>query len=201
MPLFGDVFLPSGTADGRSQQIDTEDDLTSSLSFLTIYHVLWKTSLCRFWLFSHISCLRKTPLGISHMAFWMCSQFPAEITIKWTTKATPVWECHYFKSHNEFPSWWCRDVPNGWPCRVQDVINIILKPVLPRPVLHPGTRPRSPFSTPSMSTRTRSRLPCSGRGRHFYMQILLHGDQDSKVNASPEKACCGGEQHPLSVIS
>ena len=65
MPLFGDVFLPSGTADGRTQQIDTEDDLTSSLSFLTIYHVLWKTSLCRFWLFSHISCLRETPLGIS----------------------------------------------------------------------------------------------------------------------------------------
>ena len=62
MPLFGDVFLQTGT--GTDTAEDTEDDLTSSLSFLTIYHVLWKTSLCRFWLFSHISCLRKTPLGI-----------------------------------------------------------------------------------------------------------------------------------------
>ena len=42
MPLFGDVFLPTGIADRRTQQIDTEDDLTSFIPF-----------------FSHISCLMK----------------------------------------------------------------------------------------------------------------------------------------------
>ena len=58
-------FSPNWYSGRTDTAEDTEDDLTSSLSFLTIYHVLWKTSLCMFWLFSHISCLRKTPLGIS----------------------------------------------------------------------------------------------------------------------------------------
>ena len=80
---------------------DTEDDLTSSLSFLTIYHVLWKTSLCRFWLFSHISCLRETPLGISP---GFLNVQPVPFWAPMDSKATPVWECHYFKSHDEFPS-------------------------------------------------------------------------------------------------
>ena len=34
MPLFGDVFLPTGTADGRTQQIDTDDD------FMSFFHIM-----------------------------------------------------------------------------------------------------------------------------------------------------------------
>ena len=45
MPLFGDVFLPTGTADGRTQQIDPEDDLTSFISFLS-YIMSYETPLC-----------------------------------------------------------------------------------------------------------------------------------------------------------
>ena len=44
MPLFGDVFLPTSTADGRTQQIDTEDDLTSFISFFS-YIMSYETPL------------------------------------------------------------------------------------------------------------------------------------------------------------
>ena len=45
MPLFGDVFLPTGTADGRTQQIDTEDDPTSSISSFS-YIMSYERHLC-----------------------------------------------------------------------------------------------------------------------------------------------------------
>ena len=45
MPLFGDVFLPTGTADGWTQQIDPDDDLTSSISFFS--HIMsYERPLC-----------------------------------------------------------------------------------------------------------------------------------------------------------
>ena len=34
-------FLPTGTADRRTQQIDTDDDLMSVMSFFLKYYVLW----------------------------------------------------------------------------------------------------------------------------------------------------------------
>ena len=45
MPLFGDVFLPTDTADGQTQQIDPEDDCTSSIFFLS-YIMSYETPLC-----------------------------------------------------------------------------------------------------------------------------------------------------------
>ena len=73
MPLFGDVFLPTGTADGRTQQIDPEDDLTS-ISFLS-YIMSYETPLC----ISSVFCELAPSSILSTHAVGVTS---AEITIK-----------------------------------------------------------------------------------------------------------------------
>ena len=78
MPLFGDVFLPTGTADGRTQQIDTDDDHMSFISFFS-YIMSYETPLCIISGFCELA-------ASSTLSTRACCVNSAELTIKKTQR-------------------------------------------------------------------------------------------------------------------